>query len=179
MKFGAKGPQIGQINKEISGKTKEEAFEIIKRVLGNPDLTMEKVTNKRWVKTFESFRKNLLLNRINENLTAQGKEMILNIFAPVSVVVDLVDGVVTNVDGDEIENYGIYSFREKDFQEAFEPFEKAGVKVSYTPWTSEGGHDKAGSYSIDVPSLNDAIKNKRITIIVDPEDPEEYLEIKK
>ena len=63
MKFGAKGPQIGQINKEISGKTKEEAFEIIKRVLGNPDLTMEKVTNKRWVKTFESFRK----DRINEN----------------------------------------------------------------------------------------------------------------
>jgi len=58
MKFGAKGPQIGQINKEISGKTKEEAFEIIKGILGNPDLTMEKVTNKRWVKTFESFRKN-------------------------------------------------------------------------------------------------------------------------
>ena len=57
IKFGAKGPQIGQINKEISGKTKEEAFEIIKRVLGNPDLTMEKLNNKRWVKTFESFRK--------------------------------------------------------------------------------------------------------------------------
>lgn len=56
MKFGAKGPQIGQINKEIAGKTREEAFEIIKRVLGNPDLTMEKVVNKRWVKTFEGFR---------------------------------------------------------------------------------------------------------------------------
>ena len=53
MKFGAKGPQIGQINKEISGKTKEEAFEIIKRVLGNPDLTME---SKKWIKTFESFK---------------------------------------------------------------------------------------------------------------------------
>jgi hypothetical protein len=63
MKFGAKGPQIGQINKEISGKTKEEAFEIIKKILGNPDLTMEKVTSKRWIKTFESFR----LSRINEN----------------------------------------------------------------------------------------------------------------
>ena len=63
MKFGAKGPQIGQINKEISGKNKEEAFEIIKRVLGNPELKMEKVNNKRWVKTFESFRK----DRINEN----------------------------------------------------------------------------------------------------------------
>lgn len=56
MKFGAKGPQIGQINKEISGKTKEEAFEIIKRILGNPDLTME---SKKWIKTFESFRKKI------------------------------------------------------------------------------------------------------------------------
>ena len=56
MKYGAKGPQIGQINKEIAGKTKEEAFEIIKRILGNPDLTMEKNSNKKWVKTFESFK---------------------------------------------------------------------------------------------------------------------------
>jgi hypothetical protein len=54
MKFGAKeGPQIGKINKEISGKTKEEAFEIIKKILVNPDLTME---SKKWIKTFESFR---------------------------------------------------------------------------------------------------------------------------
>jgi hypothetical protein len=53
MKYGAKGPQIGQINKEIAGKTKEEAFEIIKRILGNPDLTME---SKKWIKTFESFK---------------------------------------------------------------------------------------------------------------------------
>jgi len=170
MKFGAKGPQIGQINKEISGKTKEEAFEIIKKILGNPDLTME---SKRWIKTFESFR----MSRINEN-TAEGKEMTLNIFAPVSVVVDIEDGVVTNFSGDEIEREGINSYGEKDFQEAFEPFKKAGVKVSYTPWRSEDGDDYEGSYSIDVPSLNDAIKNKKITIIVDPEDPEEYLEIK-
>jgi 5'(3')-deoxyribonucleotidase len=152
--------------------------ELVKLIESKPSV-VEKVSNKRWVKTFESFRKNLLLNRINENLTAQGKEMILNIFVPVSVVVDLVDGVVTNVDGDEIEREGIYSFSEKDFEKDFEPFKKAGVKVSYTPWTSEDGEDYEGSYSIDVPSLNDAIKNKRITIIVDPEDPEEYLEIKK
>jgi hypothetical protein len=129
--------------------------------------------SKKWIKTFESFR----MSRINEN-TAEGKEMTLNIFAPVSVVVDIEDGVVTNFSGDEIEREGINSFGEKDFQEAFEPFEKAGVKVSYTPWRSEGGDDYEGSYSIDVPSLNDAIKNKKITIIVDPEDPEEYLEIK-
>jgi hypothetical protein len=126
----------------------------------------------KYLKTFESFS-------ISENLvTDQDKEMTLNIFAPVSVVVDIEDGVVTNFSGDEIEREGINSFGEKDFQEAFEPFEKAGVKVSYTPWRSEGGDDYEGSYSIDVPSLNDAIKNKKITIIVDPEDPEEYLEIK-
>jgi hypothetical protein len=53
IKMGAKGPQIGQINKEIAGKTKEEAFEIIKRILENPELKME---SKKWVKTFEGFR---------------------------------------------------------------------------------------------------------------------------
>ncbi len=55
MKMGAVGPQIGQINREIVGKSREEAFEIIKQILGKPDLTME---SKRWVRTFESFRKN-------------------------------------------------------------------------------------------------------------------------
>ena len=54
MKMGAIGPQIGQINKAIVGLSKEEAFEVIKQILGKPDLTME---SKRWVKTFESFRK--------------------------------------------------------------------------------------------------------------------------
>jgi hypothetical protein len=54
MKMGAVGPQIGQINKSIVGLTREEAFEVIKQILGKPDLTME---SKRWVKTFESFRK--------------------------------------------------------------------------------------------------------------------------
>lgn len=56
MKMGAVGPQIGQINREIVGKSREEAFEIIKQILGKPDLTME---SKRWIKTFESFRKRL------------------------------------------------------------------------------------------------------------------------
>jgi hypothetical protein len=54
MKMGAMGPQIGQINKAIVGLSREEAFEVIKQILGKPDLTME---SKRWVKTFESFRK--------------------------------------------------------------------------------------------------------------------------
>lgn len=56
MKMGAVGPQIGQINREIVGKSREEAFEIVKQILGKPDLTME---SKRWIKTFESFRKKL------------------------------------------------------------------------------------------------------------------------
>ena len=130
---------------------------------------VEKVTSKRWIKTFENF------SRINENLvTAEGKEYSISFdnFVPISMVVDLVDGVVTNVDGDEIENGGINSYGEEAFQKAFEPFKKAGVDFTYTPWRSEGGDDYEGSYSIDVPSLNDAIKNKKITIIVDPEDPE-------
>ena len=54
MKMGAVGPQIGQINKAIVGLSREEAFEVIKQILGKPDLTME---SKRWVKNFESFRK--------------------------------------------------------------------------------------------------------------------------
>jgi 5'(3')-deoxyribonucleotidase len=154
-------------------KNSNQATAELVKLIGSKKPVVEKITNKKWIKTFESFR----MSRINEN-TAEGKEMTLNIFAPVSVVVDIEDGVVTNFSGDEIEREGINSFGEKDFQEAFEPFEKAGVKVSYTPWRSEGGDDYEGSYSIDVPSLNDAIKNKKITIIVDPEDPEEYLEIK-
>jgi len=147
-------------------KDSNQATAELVKLIGSKKPVVEKITNKKWIKTFESFR----MSRINEN-TAKGKEMTLNIFAPVSVVVDIEDGVVTNFSG-EIEKEGIYSFREKDFQEAFEPFEKAGVEVSYTPWRSEGGDDYEGSYSIDVTSLNVAIKNKKITIIVDPEDPE-------
>jgi hypothetical protein len=41
MKMGAMGPQIGQINKAIVGLSREEAFEVIKQILGKPDLTME------------------------------------------------------------------------------------------------------------------------------------------
>lgn len=55
IRFGAKGPQIGQINKSIAGKSREEAFEIIKGILGNPDLKLE---SKKWIKSFESFRNN-------------------------------------------------------------------------------------------------------------------------
>lgn len=51
--FGAEGPQIGQINKEIAGKTREDAFKIIKGILKLPDLKLE---SKKWVHTFESFR---------------------------------------------------------------------------------------------------------------------------
>ena len=61
MAFGAKGPQIGQINKEIAGKSREDAFDIIKSILGNlfrhqnhhPDLKLE---SRKWIMTYESFR---------------------------------------------------------------------------------------------------------------------------
>ena len=158
-------------------KDSNQATAELVKLIGSKKPVVEKITNKKWIKTFESFR----MSRINENLvTAEGKEYSISFdnFVPISMVVDLVDGVVTNVDGDEIENGGINSYGEEAFQKAFEPFKKAGVNFTYTPWRSEGGDDYEGSYSIDVPSLNDAIKNKKITIIVDPEDPEEYLEIK-
>jgi hypothetical protein len=140
----------------------------------NREITPSSKLNRldmKHIKTYRSFK-------INENLTAQGKEMILNIFSPVTVEVDIENGTVTNFNGDEIEREGIYSFSEENFERGFEPFKKAGVKVTYTPWRSEGGDDYEGSYSIDVQSLNDAIKNGKITIVVDPEDPEEYIEIK-
>jgi hypothetical protein len=54
IKFGAKGPQIGEINRAIFGKTKEEAFQIIKDILKNQDLKME---SNKWIMTYESFRK--------------------------------------------------------------------------------------------------------------------------
>jgi hypothetical protein len=53
IKFGAKGPQIGEINRAIIGKTREEAFQIIKDTLKNQDLKLE----KKWIMTYESFRK--------------------------------------------------------------------------------------------------------------------------
>ncbi len=55
--FGVQpGPAMGQIIGAITGKTREEAFEIIKQKTGNPNLTLE---GKRWTKTFERFRKNI------------------------------------------------------------------------------------------------------------------------
>jgi len=52
--FGVQpGPMMGQIIGAITGKTREEALEIIKQKTGNPNLTLE---NKRWIKTFERFR---------------------------------------------------------------------------------------------------------------------------
>lgn len=51
--FGIKpGPVLGQINKAIVGKSKEEALEIIKQISGM-DLKLESV---KWIKTFEQFR---------------------------------------------------------------------------------------------------------------------------
>lgn len=51
------GPIIGQINKATMGKTKEEAFEIVKQLTGNPDLQMPIPESKKWIRTFESFKK--------------------------------------------------------------------------------------------------------------------------
>lgn len=52
------GPVMGQINKATMGKTKEEAFEIVKQLTGNPNLQMPIPESKKWIRTFESFRRN-------------------------------------------------------------------------------------------------------------------------
>ena len=52
--FGVQpGPMMGQIIGAITGKSREEALEIIKQKTGNPNLTLE---GKKWIKTFERFR---------------------------------------------------------------------------------------------------------------------------
>ena len=51
------GPVMGQINKATSGKTKEEAFEIIKQITLNADLKMPAVPESKWIKNFNSFRR--------------------------------------------------------------------------------------------------------------------------
>ena len=57
MAFGVQpGPMMGKVIGATTGKTKEEALEIIKQMTGNPNLTME---SKRWIRTFESFRNKL------------------------------------------------------------------------------------------------------------------------
>ena len=56
--FGVQqGPEMGKIIGAITGKTREEALEIIKQMTGNSDLQMP-VVEKKWIKTYESFRKN-------------------------------------------------------------------------------------------------------------------------
>lgn len=58
MAFGVQpGPMMGKVIGATTGKTREEALEIIKQMTGNSNLTME---SKRWIRTFESFRKNNL-----------------------------------------------------------------------------------------------------------------------
>ena len=54
--FGVQpGPMLGKVIGATTGKTKEEALEIIKQMTGNTDLQMP-ITEKKWIKTFENFR---------------------------------------------------------------------------------------------------------------------------
>lgn len=54
------GPLLGRIIGSTLGKSREEALEIIKQLTGNNDLQMPPIVEKKkWIRTFESFRKNL------------------------------------------------------------------------------------------------------------------------
>ena len=130
----------------------------------------------------ETFQKHLkLLHKklnLNEGITAMGKDMRLDLspqdFTHIMINVDIENGIVTKVNGD-IENDEVYSYREKQFESGLQPFKNAGVKVDYTPWETEGFDDIAGGFFIDGESLNTAIKNKKISIISDPEDDESLI----
>ena len=123
----------------------------------------------------ETFQKHLkLLHKklnLNEGITAMGKDMRLDLspqdFTHIMINVDIENGIVTKVNGD-IENDEVYSYLEKQFVSGLQPFKNAGVIVNYTPWETEGFDDIAGSFFIDGKSLNNAIENKKISIISDP-----------
>ena len=123
----------------------------------------------------ETFQKHLkLLHKklnLNEGITAMGKDMRLSLspqdFTHIMINVDIENGIVTKVNGD-IENDEVYSYREEQFESGLQPFKNAGVIVNYTPWETEGFDDIAGSFFIDGKSLNNAIENKKISIISDP-----------
>ena len=123
----------------------------------------------------ETFQKHLkLLHKklnLNEGITAMGKDMRLDLspqdFTHIMINVDIENGIVTKVNGD-IENDEVYSYREEQFESGLQPFKNAGVIVNYTPWETEGFDDIAGSFFIDGKSLNNAIENKKISIISDP-----------
>ena len=123
----------------------------------------------------ETFQKHLkLLHKklnLNEGITAMGKDMRLDLspqdFTHIMINVDIENGIVTKVNGD-IENDEVYSYREEQFESGLQPFKNAGVIVDYTPWETEGFDDIAGSFFIDGKSLNNAIENKKISIISDP-----------
>ena len=130
----------------------------------------------------ETFQKHLkLLHKklnLNEGITAMGKDMRLSLspqdFTHIMINVDIENGIVTKVNGD-IENDEVYSYREKQFESGLQPFKNAGVKVDYTPWETDEFRDIAGGFFIDGESLNTAIKNKKISIISDPEDDESLI----
>jgi hypothetical protein len=129
---------------------------------------MSKLLNETFNKHLKLLHKHL---KLNEGITDKGvdKQMRLPNFTVCTINVDIENGIVTKVNQD-IENDEVYSYRESNFEDGLKPFKNAGVKVDYTPWTTEGFYDIAGSFFIDAESLNNAIKNNKIKIISDPDD---------
>ena len=142
------------------------------------------------IKTFKNFsamlesqnndanrEKEIFEKNINRDFTKKSQHMAMYLsyyikndgslveeFVPCEVNVDVEKGIVTTINSEEIEKEDIYSYSENDFMEALEPFNHANVKVSYEPWKSYDMDDYPGFYSIDVPSLQKAIQEKKIVI---------------
>lgn len=73
------------------------------------------------------------------------------------------DGKVAEVLAD-VEKVGFISYDDAAFEAALTPFVKAGIKVDYTPWESQGGEDFEGSVFIKKDDLNKALAEGRIVI---------------
>lgn len=175
MAFGAKGPQIGEINKAIVGKTKEEAFEIIKQILGNPELKME---SKRWIMTFESFKKNKH-TKLLENIYESGEVRLIFPGDKYSAITDvkIQDGEIV---GEDIEGV-VNSYDDSELSTCFDKFKKAGLTVLnktnpfsqedadivYSGWESRDGEDIEGFYRINLGPLNAAIRDGKIELTKD------------
>jgi hypothetical protein len=175
MAFGAKGPQIGEINKAIVGKTKEEAFEIIKQILGNPELKME---SKRWVMTFESFKKNKHA-KLLENVSEFSEVRLMFPGDKYTAITDMKiqDGKIV---GEDIEGV-VNSYDDTALSTCFDKFKKAGLSVLnktnsfsqedadivYSGWEVRDGEDIEGFYTIKLDPLNKAIESGKIELVKD------------
>jgi hypothetical protein len=162
--------------KDEGGNILPNEYIVLSVFPGDPDIPRASEWNDKYAVIIPGGKEELKEEEEGKGYTAGYKDMelVFDNFPSAAINVDIENGIVTKVNAD-IEKEGIYSYDENSFATALKPFKDAGVQVDYTPWTSSGGDDNEGYFSIDASSLNNAIASKKITIKSDSEDPEEYL----